>query len=337
MPKILSKDELLDKAFKRANKVTVEIDPKRRIDSIREKEIQRIDKIASIITSYFEKVVEESPRINKLSPFYQEILGLMIDIPSYKKSMASLNWGAEMIKNLEHKYRRKLKGSSLHNLAPVRREYYGRVSSIIKQLSNNLDFLEECRIIMKKLPVIQDLPTIIIAGMPNVGKSTIFRNLTSAKVEIQPYPFTTKGIQIGLIDEQIQLIDTPGLLDRTISKMNKIERNTIIALNELSKRIIFLIDPSETCGYSIESQVKTLQEIESYFELERIDCVLTKTDLLDNKKEEIKEEEIKNLLKTINVTKFHKISEKDKESIEKLKREIKKSTPLNMKSFKNKS
>ena len=71
-----------------------------------------------------------------------------------------------------------------------------------------------------------DAFTVVIAGFPNVGKSTVLRRLTGAKPKVAEYPFTTKGIQIGYLEtkwNKIQVIDTPGLLDRPIDQMNNIE------------------------------------------------------------------------------------------------------------------
>lgn len=99
--------------------------------------------------------------------------------------------------------------------------------------------------------------TIVIAGFPNVGKSTLLRQITDATPEVANYPFTTKGIQIGHLErnwKKIQIIDTPGLLDRPILDMNEIELNAMVALEHLADAIFFIIDVSETCGFSIESQ-----------------------------------------------------------------------------------
>ncbi len=42
--------------------------------------------------------------------------------------------------------------------------------------------------------------TIVIAGFPNVGKSTLLNQISGADPQIANYPFTTKGIQIGHVE-----------------------------------------------------------------------------------------------------------------------------------------
>jgi nucleolar GTP-binding protein len=125
---------------------------------------------------------------------------------------------------------------------------------------------------MREFPEIHDIPTIVIAGYPNVGKSSLLRCLSSAKPKIAQYPFTTKEIHLGHIEKtekyitkRFQIIDTPGLFDRPLSKRNVIEKQAMAALTHLAGLIIFILDTSETCGYSLEEQTHLLTQIKNMF------------------------------------------------------------------------
>jgi nucleolar GTP-binding protein len=117
----------------------------------------------------------------------------------------------------------------------------------MRQLDKHITVLNEARTVMRNLPSLDDeLFTVAIAGFPNVGKSTLLSKLTTARPEIKPYAFTTKGLNVGYFEHrfnQIQCIDTPGTLHRT--KMNAIERKADITLRYLAHCIISVIDPTE--------------------------------------------------------------------------------------------
>ncbi|MEM0447521.1 MAG: GTPase, partial [Thermoplasmata archaeon] len=161
----------------------------------------------------------------------------------------------------------------------------------VEGISESLKFLKESR---KKLLQIPDIDintfTVVIAGFPNVGKSELVNAISSGKTEVAPYPFTTKGIYVGHMkvdNKKIQIIDTPGLLDRNIEKRNAMEKQAIAALKYLAHLIIFLIDPSETCGYPIEKQYSLLNEIKKFLEKEII-VVENKMDLFLSNSNNIK-------------------------------------------------
>lgn len=131
-----------------------------------------------------------------------------------------------------------------------------------------MDFLDFAKANLRNMPTIDfDATTIVIAGFPNVGKSTLLNQISGADPQIANYPFTTKGIQIGHVErhwKSIQIIDTPGLLDRPVLEMNDIELNAIVALEHLADAILFIFDASETCGFGLESQYNLLKQIEKY-------------------------------------------------------------------------
>ena len=86
---------------------------------------------------------------------------------------------------------------------------------------------------MMRLPSIDPTTrTIIVAGYPNVGKSSFVNKVTRANVEVQPYAFTTKSLYVGHMDYKYlrwQVIDTPGVLDRPIEERNTVEMQSITA------------------------------------------------------------------------------------------------------------
>src|SRR3989344_6585674 len=48
-----------------------------------------------------------------------------------------------------------------------------------------------------------------IVGLPNVGKSTLFKALTNKQIDIQNYPFTTIDPNVGVVavpDERVDLL-----------------------------------------------------------------------------------------------------------------------------------
>ena len=52
-----------------------------------------------------------------------------------------------------------------------------------------------------------------------------------------------------------QVIDTPGVLDHPLEEMNTIEMQSITALAHLRSAVMYFMDLSEQCGYTIEAQV----------------------------------------------------------------------------------
>ncbi|MBA3044281.1 hypothetical protein FP804_04000, partial [archaeon] len=155
-------------------------------------------------------------------------------------------------------------------LKTKKKEVYGRISSVVKQVSDDLLFLNTVREKLRSIPAIENIPTVVVAGYPNVGKSLLVRKISSGKPKIAAYPFTTKGVSVGHFKikyRKYQVIDTPGLLDREFSKRNQIEKQAVLALRHLANVIVFIIDPTEHCGYPLNVQLKLLDDIKKTFNI----------------------------------------------------------------------
>lgn len=199
-----------------------------------------------------------------MHPFYADLLNVLYDRDHYKLALGQLNTCRHLIDGIGRDYVRLLKyGDSLYRCKQLKRAALGRMATLLKKQEGSLGYLEQVRQHLSRLPSIDPATrTLILTGYPNVGKSSLMNKLTRAKVDVQPYPFTTKSLFVGHTDYRAlrwQVIDSPGILDQPLEDRNTIEMQSITALAHLRACILFLIDISEHCGYSIKEQVCTIQ------------------------------------------------------------------------------
>ena len=271
IPPILTAKQLLDQSIRRTKKILIHDRDKRY--EIKKIVIARTEVFINDLTSRLESYVKNFPSIDKLPLFYQEIIDIKIDTDKLKKSLGAVDWARKTVMMVYSTQSSSLtKSGNVEFLKQKQKEIYGRVSSIIKQVDKNLIFLSNAQKILRTFPDIEDVPTVVIAGYPNVGKSSLIRQLSAAKPEIAQYPFTTKQIYVGHMvkkvryeKKQYQIIDTPGLLDRPLAERNNIEKQAIAALRHLADLIVFIFDPSGTSGYQMDEQTFMLENIKQLF------------------------------------------------------------------------
>jgi len=68
-----------------------------------------------------------------------------------------------------------------------------------------------------------------------------------------------------------------------LEERNEIERQAIIALRHLADLVIFILDPTGTCGYPLEYQLSLLDEIKRLYPEAKMIVVENKADLLGDK------------------------------------------------------
>lgn len=283
IPPILTPDEIIDKAFKRAKKVQVVV----KVKSQRQKKIAiaRVRKASNTISSVLSRYVKSFPSFDNIPTFYYDLFAVSIGIDALKKSLGAVDWCRKTIGKIANEAVEDISRSKdKEHIKKLRTAAYGRFSSVLRRISDDLAFLANARLNLLQAPAINaEKPTIVIAGAPNVGKSLLVRRISSAKPKIASYPFTTKGISVGHFDSDnktFQVIDTPGLLDREMEKRNEMELKAILALRHLANVIVFVVDPSEHCGYGIDSQLRILSDIRSQFSDIPIIEVENKADIL---------------------------------------------------------
>lgn len=285
VPKIPSPAQLIDVAFRRASRTAVKVPTKRsKLLIAKLKEMAKIRAVSSLITGELRSIKDGIPIVESLHPFYKDMFYLMISPDRFKIAMTRISKASQIIERLAKEYIAKVRSSSTPaETLRFRREFYGRVASIIRDLGGDLQALSEIEK-LRRLPSFNfSIPIIIVSGAPNVGKSSFVKCTSTAEPEIAEYPFTTKSVSVGHVVGPrgfiAQVVDTPGLLDRPLEERNKIELQAIIALKNLDGGIVFLIDPTETCGYSLDYQLNVLRSVREMFKEKPMVMALTKIDI----------------------------------------------------------
>lgn len=290
--------------------------------SIKIKEIARINIIYDILKSYFEKTVYTLPHVDKLHPFYLDLLDLIVGVDEYKRLIIRFSKALKILSNIRRECLNIMRlAKRPHELAEVRRSCIGRLLSVMKRNRKYIDFIASIIFKLKTIPSIDpETPTVIVAGMPQVGKSTLVKAISTAKPKISPYPFTTKNLILGHIigpHYKFQAIDTPGLLDRPLSERNPIELQAIMALKHVEGIILYLFDVSITSYYTLEQQLHVLSDIEKSFN-KKIIVALNKIDVMDKNKVN----ELIQILKNKGYIKIFKISALKGLGVEELKNRL---------------
>ncbi len=291
IPTVLTADEILDKAFKRASKVDFE--GPTRLESVREINIGKLKSSSDTIVSTMGKYVKAFPSIDRQSPFYAELINITVGRDKLKKSLGAIDWSRGSVARVSRAAMREMASArKIGKIDEVRRSTYGRIASLVKQVDKELRFLGKARNIMRKFPAINpEDPTVVIAGSPNVGKSQLVGRISTAKPRVAVYPFTTQEISVGVFEKKYlryQVIDTPGLLDRDLSERNEFELRGILALKHLADLVVFMFDPSESCGYSMADQEHLFEAIKKEFSSVPIIAVENKTDMMKTKSDRMK-------------------------------------------------
>ncbi|KAJ1848616.1 Nucleolar GTP-binding protein 1, partial [Coemansia sp. RSA 2708] len=268
---------------KTQRKTPTVVHPGYKITRIRQFYMRKVKFTQDSFDEKLRQILEEFPVLDNVHPFYADLMNVLYDKDHYKLALGQINTARHLIDAVAKDYVRLLKfGDSLYRCKQLKRAALGRMATIMKRQKDSLGYLEQVRQHLARLPSIDpNTRTLIVCGFPNVGKSSFMNKVTRADVDVQPYAFTTKSLFVGHMDYKYlrwQVIDTPGILDHPLEERNTIEMQSITALAHLRAAVMFFVDLSEQCGYSLRDQLSLFASIKPLFANKPTLLVVSKID-----------------------------------------------------------
>ncbi|WP_248515376.1 NOG1 family protein [Salinarchaeum laminariae] len=281
LPGTPTAEELEDQAFSRAARAG-------RAKSGVDAQLSMLQTAANVIGDNLQNVVKGWPDFDQMDPFYYELADAVLagngivrvtrdgegnetetaGIDALRQALSQVGWASRKATELRDEYQSRVaKGGDASR--KHRKQAFARLADVVEQVDDDLTLVRNAREQLRDLPeLLPDEPTIVVAGYPNVGKSSFVNGVTRARNETASYPFTTTGIGVGHLERdhvRYQLVDTPGLLDRPAEDRNDIESQAVSALEHLSDCVLVFVDASESCGYPLEDQLALRDDLEAEF------------------------------------------------------------------------
>ncbi|MEM3852432.1 MAG: GTPase [Methanomassiliicoccales archaeon] len=273
LPHVLTAAELIDYLFSKASKAQ----GRGGDAAIKSRAIKKLHTIAAAADRELSSYVTGFPSLNE-GTFEYEMADILVGAVRIKRAIASVQGCRNNIVTLSNRYARIIaKSESVPEIIRAREEAYGRISSLIRGISDELNLLKKAAESLKEIPEVGG--GIVIAGFPNVGKSMLVSRLSGARTRVASYPFTTTTIIPGKTSGGAIVLDSPGLTPRAMSTNNSYERKSIAAIRSLAQVLVYLVDGSGTCGYSVEEQLELYEKIKRMIAPKPAILVYTKADL----------------------------------------------------------
>ncbi|KAL9273441.1 GTP-binding protein 4-like protein, partial [Drosera capensis] len=261
LPMVMPSIDILQSALKKAKKVG----PTKGIANIAKRERNRgakqLDTLMKELAVPLRTYTENFPNRKTLHPYERSLVELTLGDGIYEEVLGKVDTLRKRVVSLGKEH------ASLCSKSSTKKEAEERLDEGMKKLEDIfnrgrsvVDDLLQIAKTLRGMPVVNlERPTVCLVGAPNVGKSSLVRELSSGKPEVT---------------------DTPGLLRRCDEDRNNLEKLTLAVLSNLPTAVLYVHDLTGECGTSPTDQFIIYRDVKERFADHLWVDVVSKCDLL---------------------------------------------------------
>ncbi|EGS21125.1 nucleolar GTP-binding protein 1-like protein [Thermochaetoides thermophila DSM 1495] len=262
IPPVPTAQEFIDIVLSRTQRrLPTQIRPGFKISRIRAFYTRKVKFTQETCSEKFGAIISSFPVLSDQHPFHRDLMNILYDADHFKVALGQISTAKNLIETISRDYVRLLKyAQSLYQCKQLKRAALGRMATLIKRLKDPLIYLDQVRQHLARLPDINPTTrTLLVAGFPNVGKSSFVRSVTRADTPVEP--------------------QRRACLDHPLEEMNTIEMQSVTALAHLRAAVLYFMDISEQCGFSLKAQINLFKSIKPLFANKMVFIVLNKMDI----------------------------------------------------------
>lgn len=126
-----------------------------KITRIRRFYMRKVKFTCSSIVEKIDSIVNTFPKLDDIHPFYGDLINILYDKDHYKMALGFLNKAKNICEKITSDYVKLLKyGDSLYRCKQLKVAALGRMATTLKKLNSSLNYLEEVRKHLGRLPSI---------------------------------------------------------------------------------------------------------------------------------------------------------------------------------------
>ncbi|KAJ0263875.1 Nucleolar GTP-binding protein 1 [Hirschfeldia incana] len=222
-------------------------------------------------------ILNDFPPFDDIHPLYTDLLRFVFDKKRYSFSLGQVNTARRLIANVANDYANLLEfGGSVKECKALKASAVSEMFSVVNEITPGLAYLEQLRQHMVKLPLVDpDVPTILVSGYPHADKACFFNGIVDFRTKSTAFDVGFSGYD-GLMRCQVmdRVLDKPVFGGECNVVVDALARHLGDAI------VLFFLDVSCSCGYSVADQVVFLYSVKATFVDRPLLVVCDESDLM---------------------------------------------------------